>query len=240
MFEDMLQAIVFVIIFLAVFIQSMSGFGLALVSMALLPGIIGVQIAAPLVALVGIPLEFLLLLKYRSALNFYAVWPLIIASLFGIPLGIYGLKRVDEEIVLTILGIVITGYAIYSLFEVKLPQMKHPTWAYGSGFFAGLLGGAYNTAGPPVIIYGNCRGWLPAEFKGNLQSFFLVGTLFVAAAHALSGNLTEVVWVDFLWAVPAIGLGFVAGTWLDRYLNPELFRKVVLVLLILMGLRLIF
>jgi uncharacterized membrane protein YfcA len=155
-------------------------------------------------------------------------------------LGFTVKKRVDEEIVLTILGIVITGYALYSLLEVKLPQMKHPSWAYGSGFFAGLLGGAYNTAGPPVIIYGNCRGWLPAEFKGNLQSFFLVGTLFVVAAHALSGNLTEVVWVDFLWVLPAIGLGFVAGTWLDRYLNPELFRKVVLVLLILMGLRLIF
>ncbi len=234
------QAIVFGVIFLSVFVQSMSGFGLALVSMALLPGIVGIQVAAPLVALVGIPLEFLLLLKYRSALNIHAVWPLIIASLFGIPLGIYVLKRVDEEIVLTILGIVITGYALYSLLEVKLPQMNHPTWAYGSGFFAGLLGGAYNTGGPPVIIYGNCRGWLPAEFKSNLQSFFLVVTLFVVAAHAFSGNLTEVVWLDFLCAVPAIGLGFVAGTWLDRYLNPALFRKVVLVLLVLLGLRLIF
>lgn len=234
------QIIVFGVIFLAVFVQSMAGFGLALVSMALLPGIVGIQVAAPLVALVGIPLEFLLLVKYRSELNISAVWPLILASLFGIPLGIYVLKRVDEDIVLTFLGIVITGYAIYSLLEVKLPQMKHPIWAYGSGFFAGLLGGAYNTAGPPVIIYGNCRGWLPAEFKGNLQSFFLVGTLFVVAAHVLSGNLTEVVWLDFLWVIPAIGLGFVAGTWLDRYLNPEVFRKVVLVLLILMGLRLIF
>ncbi|MFC2054825.1 sulfite exporter TauE/SafE family protein [Chloroflexota bacterium] len=234
------QVIVFVVIFLAVFVQSMAGFGLALVSMALLPGIVGIQVAAPLVALVGIPLEFLLLLKYRSALNIYAVWPLIIASLFGIPLGIFVLKRVDEEIVLTILGIVITCYALYSLLEIKLPQMKHPAWAFGSGFFAGLLGGAYNTAGPPVIVYGNCRGWLPAEFKSNLQSFFLVGTLFVVAAHALSGNLTEVVLVDFLWTVPAIGLGIVAGTWLDRYLNPALFRKVVLVLLVLMGLRLIF
>ena len=234
------QAIVFGVIFFAVFVQSMSGFGYALVSMALLPGIVGIQVAAPLVALVGIPLEFMLLLKYRSALNFYAVWPLIIASLFGIPLGIYVLKRVDEEIVLTILGIVITGYALYSLLEIKLPQMNHPTWAYGSGFFAGLLGGAYNTAGPPVIVYGNCRRWLPAEFKGNLQSFFLVGTLFVAAAHALSGNLTEVVLVDFLWVLPPIGLGFVAGTSLDRYINPAIFRKVVLVLLVLMGLRLIF
>ena len=240
MFEDMPQIIVFGVILLAVFVQSMAGFGLALVSMALLPGIVGIQVAALLVALVGIPLEFLLLVKYRSELNISAVWPLILASLFGIPLGIYVLKRVDEDIVLTFLGIVITGYALYFLLEVNLPQMKHPIWAYGSGFFAGLLGGAYNTAGPPVIIYGNCRGWLPAEFKGNLQSFFLVGTLFVVAAHVLSGNLTEVVWVDFLWVIPAIGLGFVAGTWLDRYLNPEVFRKVVLVLLILMGLRLIF
>jgi uncharacterized membrane protein YfcA len=39
--------------------------------------------------------------------------------------------------------------------------------------------------------------------------------------------------------LPAIGLGFVAGTSLDRYLDPQRFRKIVLILLILMGIRLI-
>ena len=39
-------------IFLAVFTQSLAGFGSALIAMALLPGIVGIQIATPLVALV--------------------------------------------------------------------------------------------------------------------------------------------------------------------------------------------
>ena len=43
-----------VAIFFAIFTQSLTGFGSALISMPLLVGLLGIQIAAPLVALVGL------------------------------------------------------------------------------------------------------------------------------------------------------------------------------------------
>jgi uncharacterized membrane protein YfcA len=233
------KILVAAVIFLAVFTQSFSGFGVALVAMALLPSLTGIKTATPLVALVAFTIETYLLFRYRSALNLRAVGPVALASIAGIPLGIWLLQDVNERLVLTVLGIVIAGYALYALFRFRLPALRHPLWAWGAGLVAGILGGAYNTSGPPVILYGNCKNWPPYEFKSNLQGFFLVNSAFVALSHALGGNLTPGVWTRYLWALPAMALGVLIGTGLDRYIDPQRFRKLVLWLLVFMGLRLI-
>ena len=235
---DTSQLFILVAIFLAVFTQSLSGFGVALVAMALLPGLIGVQIATPLVALVAISIEIFLVLRYRAAMNLQAVWPIALASLAGIPLGVWALRGVSETTLITILGIMITAYALYALLQLRLPRLESRLWGWGVGFVAGVLGGAYNTSGPPVIVYSDCRRWPPAEFKSNLQGFFVVSSTFIAISHALSGNLTSEVWRYYVWAMPAMALGILAGTSLDRFLDPVRFRKIVLVLLVFMGVRL--
>ena len=226
--------------FLAVFTQSLSGFGSALVAMALLPAVIGIQVATPLVAVVALVLEAVLVVRYREAMDVRAVWYIALAAVIGTPLGVFFLSRVDERIALAVLGVVIVGYALYALLGLKMPRLENPLWAYLAGFFGGVLGGAYNTAGPPVIVYGDCRQWEPDVFKGNLQGFFIIVSLAVGASHALSGNFTPQVWNLFWRSLPFIVVGLVAGLSIDRWLNPATFRKMVLVLLVIMGLRLIF
>jgi uncharacterized membrane protein YfcA len=227
------------VIFFAVFTQSLTGFGSGLVSMAFLPGVLGVRTAVPMVALITATLELVLLIRFRTAFNFKAVWRMALTTLLGIPLGVWALRGLNEKILLGVLGLVMSGYALYALLNLKLPCLDHPAWAYLTGFLSGLLSGAYTVGGPPVIIYGNCRGWRPDEFKSNLQGFFLLNDVFAILNHALVGNLTPRVWSGYLWALPVIALGLLVGGWLDRFLNPHTFRKLVLGLLVLMGLRFI-
>jgi uncharacterized membrane protein YfcA len=238
------QLIVALIIFLAVFTQSLSGFGFALVAMTFLPAVIGIYQATPLVALVMATIEIFLLAHYRKELKFTEIWPIIASSIAGIPLGIYFLSRVDQKISMTVLGVIIVSYAVYALMEaythlIRLPELKHGAWAYLAGFIAGILGGAYNTSGPPVIIYGHSKGWPTAQFKSNLQGFFLISSLVIVLGHAWNYNLSADVWGYFLWSIPAMIIGIIAGTKLDKYIKPEIFRRVVLVLLLVMGMRLI-
>jgi uncharacterized membrane protein YfcA len=234
------ELMVVAVIFLAVFTQSLSGFGVALVAMALLPAVINIQVATPLVAAVGLTIEIFLLIRYRSALNIQVVWRLIVASIIGIPLGVWALSRLDDDLVLAVLGILITGYAIYALLNLRMPKLIHPLWVYLFGFVAGVLGGAYTTSGPPVIVYGDCRRWERGEFKSNLQGFFFVSSIFIVLAHALGQNITPLVWRYYLLCIPAMIVGMVAGVSLDKVINPDLYRKIVLGLLVVLGLWLIF
>ena len=103
-----------------------------------------------------------------------------------------------------------------------------------------MLGGAYNTAGPPVVIYGNCRRWCAHEFKSNLSGFFIINGVMVVTSHLWSGNFSADVTHVLPWALPAMLLGFLAGQWLDKWISPDLFRKMVLIMLVVLGIRLTF
>ena len=76
-------------------------------------------------------------------------------------------------------------------------------------------------------------------FRSNLQVFLSINDSFVLINHGLAGNLQPIVWSYYLVALPAILLGIFFGLRLDRRINPEVFRRLVQVLLIVMGLRLI-
>ena len=228
------------ILFLAAFTQSLSGFGVALVAMALLPNLLGMQKSIALVALLGFLVNLGVLLRYWRSLQFKTMLPLILASWLGVPLGIFLLRRLDERITLPLLGIIIAGYALYALSGLKLPTLTSRAWAYGAGFFGGLFGGAYSTPGPPVILYASCQDWERDAFKGNLQAFFIQVGLIVVVGHWASGSFTPDVWELFWRGLPWLLVGIVTGLSMDRWINPEVFRKIVLVLLVITGLRLVF
>jgi uncharacterized protein len=226
-------------IFLAVFTQGFTGFGSAMIAMAILPDLVGIQVATPLVALVAEVFEVYMLLRYRQAMKVHTVWPIVASAVVGIPIGLLFLKRVDENLVLMVLGVLIVAYAIYALSGLRLPELKRRRWRYGAGFLAGLLGGAYNVSGPPVILYGTARRWPPMEFKANLQGFFVFSSFFTLLGHFVSSNITPQVWEAFWISLPALVVGGLLGTSLDRFLDPERFRKIVLVVLVILGFRLI-
>ncbi len=235
----MLPVQVFAIIFSAIFVQSFSGFGFALVAMPLATPVLGLKVSAPLVALLGLTAEVVLLIYFRQALALREMGILILASLPGTVLGITALRTIPEARLLPWLGWVLVFYAAYNLLPFRLPPLRSSLWAWGLGLLAGMLGGAYNTSGPPVILYGHARRWEPARFKGNLQGFFLVNNLFVLTGHLLGRNLTPLVWKTYASLLPVLGLGIVGGLALGRKVDGERFRRLVVILLGVLGGRLI-
>ncbi len=227
------------IMFAANFTQSVAGFGAALVAVPLLTEPLGAQNTAALIPLTAVITQTVLLLRFRSALDLRMVGRLSAAAVVAIPIGVLVLTRVDEQITRAALGAVIVAYALYALFNLRLPELRSPRWAYGFGFAGGLLSGAYNIPGPVVVIYGNCKRWPPAAFRSNLQGFFMLNNLTVMAAHALAQHYTPLVFRSFLVALPGVALGLAAGIALDRFIDPALFRRIVLLLLLVLGVNLI-
>ena len=236
---DTTTLLVAAVLFLAAFTQSLTGFGLALVSMPLLVPLVGIRTATPLVALISVFVEAGLLFHYRAALNVRAIWRLVVAAVAGAPLGVVLLTRVDERLTGGVLGVVIAGYALYALADLRLPHLDGPAWAWGAGLLAGMLGGAYNTSGPPVIIYGDCRRWPRDEFKSNLQGFFILISAAVLVSHLVKGTITADIVRYGLYAMPGMVAAMLLGFASDRWLSPPAFRRVVLLLLVVMGLRMV-
>ena len=160
-------------------------------------------------------------------------------TLVGIPFGFWFVQVVDGEVATAVLGFVVFGYAVYALLNLKLPALKRPFYGYIFGFLGGLLAGAFNTPGPPYVIYGDCRQWPPSEFKGNLQPIFFVGAIVVFSGHLMSNNITPTVFGYALRAIPIWLAALGTGLWLGNKIPAPIFRRIVLVLLVIIGLRLI-
>jgi uncharacterized membrane protein YfcA len=227
---------IFFVIFMAAFVQSVSGFGGGLVPMAFLPALIGIRSASPLVSLCAICVETVLLIRFHQMLSLREIWKVVLASIVGVPFGVVLLKLVNEQVALSVLGVVLIGYSTYALLGKRLPKLDHFSWSLLAGFLGGLLGGAYNTSGPPVILYADTQRWEPERFKSNLQGYFIVNSTQVLIGHYLAGNFRPDVLRWLPWALPAIAAGLLAGALLDKFIPPLLFRRIVLGMLIVMGL----
>ena len=112
------------------------------------------------------------------------------ASIFGVPIGIWILANADESLVKQILGLLLTAYAIYALVRPTSSWVPSRRWVYPTGFLAGCLGGAYNTPGPPAIVYGSLRQWPRDEFRAVMQSLFFVNATLVVASSTGSPSPT--------------------------------------------------
>lgn len=223
----------------AAFVQAVTGSGLALIAMPFLVQALDPVAAAALVALMALTTQLIMTTRYRRAIRIGALWRLALGSVAGIPIGVLALSRLDERVILTLLGVLLVAYALYGLFNFRLPRIEGTGWQYVFGFVSGLLHGAYNTGGPPYVIYGMCACWEPQTFKGNLQGLLMVNSISVIAAHIVAGHYTRLVFENYLVAAPMIVLGALIGFWLDRYLNPGLFRRLVLALLLVIGARMV-
>jgi len=227
------------IILAAATVQSLSGFGFALVAISLLPLLMDLQTAVPLIVLVSAAGNAVLCWRYRDSFEWSMVVRLMGAALLTIPLGLWGLHYLPEHWALRVLGGFILAYVIYDGLQFSLPPLQSPNWAYAFGAVSGVLTGAFNTGGPAMVVYGSCHRWQPEQFKSNLPSVFLVTSLAAISLHLWQGNITPSLLQTTAWTLPFFAGGIGLGLGISRFIDADQFRYVVLTILGLMGLRLL-
>jgi uncharacterized protein len=235
--DDLTTIHVVTVIFVATLIRSSLGFGEALVAVPLLALRIPVAVAAPLAVLLSVIVAAVIVVQdWRKIEVQSAAW-LVLSSLFGIPLGLLLLVRVDDHLVKMILGAIIAGFAIYSLTAgLRLHLEKdHPTWLLGAGFCSGILGGAYGMNGPPLAIYGALRRWSPQHFRATLQGYFLPASLLGLIGYAAIGLWVPAVTRYFLLSLPGALVAIVIGRLINHRLRGDAFLRIVYAGLIVIG-----
>jgi uncharacterized membrane protein YfcA len=153
--------------------------------------------------------------------------------------GVWGLVNLAERLVKTLLGLILIVYALFSWVHPHTGASVSPRWGYVAGWATGCLGGAYNTPGPPLIVYGTLRHWQRDEFRAVLQALFFLTASMTVVSHLLAQLVTVTVLTLYLLSVPALVGGILLGARLDRRIDQATFRRVVLALVLGLGLVLI-
>ena len=120
-----------------------------------------------------------------------------------------------------------------------MPKLEHERLAFLFGFVGGVLGGAYNTSGPPAVVYGALQHWPPERFRATLQGYFLPTGLAILIGQGAAGLWTPDVLRLFVYSLPVLLLSAYLGGKANRRLSGGQFRRVIYGALVLMGVLLL-
>ncbi len=224
-------------------VQGATGIGFGLLVMSILPFVMEVTTAVPVVAILGLLACATVLLRWRNSLQLSEVLPVLLGVVVGTPLGVLFLTSADDRWVRGALGVVLIAYASLALGRERDARRADaaPTvpvsrgWGPPAGLLGGILGGAFNTGGPPVILYATARHWTPGAFRANLQLGFVTNTSIQLALLARQGLLdARVLRLDAV-AIPAMFLGLYVGHRVGGRMDGPRFRRVILMILAAFG-----
>ncbi|MFY9744625.1 MAG: sulfite exporter TauE/SafE family protein [Candidatus Sulfotelmatobacter sp.] len=214
---------------IASLVRSAIGFGEASIAVPLLAFFVPLEVAAPLAVLVSICIATIVVIQDWKKIHLMSAGWLLLATVFGVPLGLMLLKSRHQLMVKATLAAIILAFSIYSLIGRAPLDLKrdHRGWLLGCGFVAGVLGGADGMNGPPLAIYGTMRRWTAQHFRATLQGYFLPASVIGMSGYWLAGLWTRTVTHYFLISVPAVLLGVAIGRVINHRLRDEIFLKYV-------------
>jgi uncharacterized membrane protein YfcA len=215
--------------FVGASLQSVSGFGYALLVVPVLTVVSGPRVAVVVMTAIGVPLVIANGWRWRSHLRRRMAVLLVATALVGMPLGALFLRSADEQLLTATVGIVVVvmTVAIWRGLRVRPGRTTLSVAGALSGAFAASTG----TNGPPLVIALDAEDLEPDAFRATLQTVF-----------AIEGSLAFVTFIinDLVRAdmVPAVAAGLAAaaagalvGDRIARRVDRARFRSIVLLTL---------
>ena len=109
----------------------------------------------------------------------------------------------------------------------------------GIGLISGFYGGVAGMWGPAFILYLTALRLPKAEHVRAAGACFLAGGLMILPAHTATGVLNGDRLYLSLTLIPVAYLGMALGQRLQDRLDPEVFRKMTLIVLVLSAVNLL-
>ena len=222
------------------FVSGFSGFAMGLVVSGVWLHIVTPVQTAALIAGYGLLTQGYGILKLRQAFNWHAIWPLSVGTTIGIPAGVVLLTYLSAVHLQFGVGALLALYAIYSLTRPAFRPMKIGVASdIAIGLVNGLVGGLTGLGGVVSTISCQWRGWTKDTQRAVFQPVLFAAFVVISISMGVTGAFTTETVKLYGLGLPFLLAGLWSGFTLYGKIDDEMFRTVVLILLLLAGLSLI-
>lgn len=223
-------------------IKGMLGVGLPMVAIPLMASFIPVRDA---IAIMYAPVLITNLWQTFQGGYFLVAlkrfWPMMAAVILGTWFGSKTLVTIDTRWLAGIVGASVAAFSLVNLLNptFRVPE-RHALWiSLIIGITGGFFGGLTLFIGPAVIMFLVSLHVPKEEFIGTIALVYLLGIVPTGVFYIIDGTLRQEHFLPTLLAcLPVIG-GMIIGTVIRGRINEILFRKFLLVTLVVIGLNMI-
>ena len=221
-------------------VKGVFGIGFPVVAMAILPLFItpisAITVIALPIVVTNIQQLFSekewrhIIIKYR-----YMALFMLLASFLSSQI----LTQISMDLITAIIGFALALFAIYSLFNFTLPITTHSSWQIIAGASSGLLSGMTGIQSTAIIYFASLD-ISRDEFVGAVGYIFLVGGLGLTIGLINNNFLNSSTVMLSLFGVLFSVVGFKLGSLLRPYIHSELFKKLLFLLMLIIGMKQIY
>ena len=221
-------------------VKGVFGIGFPVVAMAILPLFItpisAITVIALPIVVTNIQQLFsekewrYIIIKYR-----YMALFMLLASFLSSQI----LTQISVDLITAIIGFALALFAIYSLFNFTLPITTHSVWQIIAGASSGLLSGMTGIQSTAIIYFASLD-ISRNEFVGAVGYIFLVGGLGLSIGLINNNLLNSSTVILSLFGVLFSVVGFKLGSLLRPYIHSELFKKLLFLLMLIIGMKQIY
>ncbi len=218
-------------------VQGISGFAFAMVAMAIWVWGVDPKLAAVMAVFGGVTGQIISVIRVRRGWHLHLLWPFVLGSVIGIPLGNRVLASLDPNRFKLVLGAMLVVCCGAMLATAKLPKITH-----GGRFadaFVGLLGGVMaplsGFSGLAPALWATLRGYTKDEHRAVLQNFNLVVLSATFVSLVLAGRTGPQHYPQMAVVAGSLIVPSLYGSKIYTGMSPIAFRNGVLWLLVFAG-----
>lgn len=224
-----------VVILLASVVQGATSFGFSLLALPLLGLIYELKVVVPTLVVFSLVLNLIILFKLKMKPNLKELGLLAIFAVACIPIGVQMLMVVEESTLKLIVSILLIVIALIMLSGIKL-NIKNKKVSYIiAGILSGILNGAVSLSGPPVVVLLANDDKNKNEFRASLTFLFVILNIVTIALYQKNGLFENPELIKMVYLLPVMIIGTYIGIHLGNKIDDVKFKKLVLILLLIMG-----
>jgi uncharacterized protein len=174
----------------------------------------------------------------------YGPGPAILGGLLGVQAGVWILNNLPGPILTLTIGSLVCIYALYQILKpagFTVPGYDGPAIGAVVGAVGGGIGGFTAFPGLAVVMWTGLRQITKAQTRAIVQPFIVFLQLAAIATNAYHHpeRFGKPYWTMLALTIPAVLPGTLTGVWIYHKLSEVNFKKVVLILLMLVGVTLV-
>lgn len=216
--------------------QIVTGFGFAVVMMALLPLALTSELALYFSLIGGSTLGIWLIWQYRRKIAWKTALIPVLCSLAGTALGIFTNTKVSDGLYTRLLGVALCLMALWMKFFAKRIRIPGtPLAAAIAGAATGLLNALFAMGGPPLVLYYSSILEDKEAYVGTLNMAITASAIFTVISRAiLLGIPSQMIYFS---APLLLGLlaAAVVGKRIFNRISADQLRQIIYIFMFIVG-----
>jgi len=213
-------------------VSGLVGFGMGMVTSPVLLLVLEPQALVLAINTLSVLSLVMVAVQARRNIPIAEVWPLALAGLAAVPIGVFILDSMDPRGLRMAVAAVILSLAVPTTFKISRPIPKVRVVGPVVAFIASMLTTGLGVGIPLMALYLLNRGWSAYSIRVSTAMYYLIFAMGALVLYGVTGLFTvgRVILIAILF--PTVPAGFwLSSLWAKR-LDDRLLRYAVLAMVI--------